>query len=477
MAIRTRIFLVYLLLVGGGAWYLIGWAMASVRPRYLESMEESLVDAANLFAAAAEAEAVTDDRLDPETLRRLFDPAYHRTVNARIYDLRKTDIDLRIYVTDTRGIVIYDSNHGADEGRDYSLWRDVRLTLAGEYGARGSRADPDNDASLVIHVAAPIRVHERIIGCLTVGKPTRYINELVAVARRRILWAGLGGGILIVLTGFAFSVWLTTPIERLTAYARAVRDGKPAKLPRLAGREVTTLQNAFDEMRDALEGKKYIEHYTQTLTHEIKAPLSAIRGAAELLQENGMPADQREKFLANIQRESARIQQLIDKLLQLSALEARKGLGPTEPVELSALARTVADSLAGTLHARRLTLDLRAPAPVTIQGERFLLHQALANLLQNAAEFSPVGATIALNLTSHAHQAVLEIDDTGPGLPDYARDKVFERFYSLPRPDTGAKGTGLGLSFVREIAHLHHGDATLENRPEGGCRAKLILPA
>jgi len=476
MAIRTRIFLVYLLLVGGGAWYLVAWTMNTIRPRYLESMEESLVDAANLFASAVEADAVTDTRLNPDALRRLFDPAYHRNPNAQIYSLLKTDIDLRIYVTDAAGCVIYDSHHGADEGKDYSQWRDVRLTLAGDYGARGSRTDRDNDASLVIHVAAPIRASNKIIGSLTVGKPTRYINELVAVARRRILWAGLAGGALIVFTGFAFSVWLTTPIERLTTYARAVRDGKPATLPRLAGREVTTLRQAFDEMREALEGKKYVERYTQTLTHEIKAPLSAIRGAAELLEEPNMPPDQRAKFLANIRQESVRIQQLIDKLLQLSALEARKGLGPTEPLELSALAHTVIDSLAGTLHARHLTLDLRTPALVTVHGERFLLHQALANLLQNAAEFSPTGATIVVTITKHAHQAVIEIEDTGPGLPDYAHDKVFERFYSLPRPDTGAKGTGLGLSFVREIAHLHRGEITLENRPEHGCRAKLILP-
>ena len=477
MAIRTRIFLVYLLLVGGGAWYLVAWTMNTVRPRYLESMEESLVDAANLFASTVEADAVSDARINPDALRRLFDPAYHRTLNAHIYSILKTNIDLRIYVTDATGRVIYDSDHGTDEGKDYSKWRDVRLTLAGEYGARGSRAEPGEEASLVIHVAAPIRADDKIIGSLTVGKPTRNINELVAVAKRRILWAGLAAGALVVLTGFAFSVWLTTPIERLTAYARAVRDGKPATLPRLAGREVTTLQQAFDEMRDALEGKKYVERYTQTLTHEIKAPLSAIRGAAELLGEPTMPPDQRAKFLANIQRESARIQQLIDKLLQLSALEARKGLGPTEPVELGALARTVIDSLAGTLHTRRLTLDLRAASPISVSGERFLLNQALANLLQNAAEFSPVGATITFSITKHAHQAVIEIDDTGPGLPDYAHDKVFERFYSLPRPDTGAKGTGLGLSFVREIAHLHRGEITLENRPEGGCKATLTFLA
>ena len=114
MAIRTRIFLVYLLLVGGGAWYLVAWTMNTVRPRYLESMEESLVDAANLFASAVEADAVTDNVIKPDALRRLFDPAYHRMLDARIYSILKTSIDLRIYVTNATGRVIYDSDLGVD---------------------------------------------------------------------------------------------------------------------------------------------------------------------------------------------------------------------------------------------------------------------------------------------------------------------------------------------------------------------------
>jgi len=112
-----------------------------------------------------------------------------------------------------------------------------------------------------------------------------------------------------------------------------------------------------------------------------------------------------------------------------------------------------------------------------VYGKRFLLNQAFANLLQNATGFAPVGTSIILSVTKESHQAVVAIEDSGPGLPAYARDKVFERFYSLPRPDTGAKGTVLGLSFVREIAHLHHGEITLENRPTGGCKATLTLPA
>lgn len=476
MAIRTRIFLVYLVLVGGGLYYLMTWILDGVRPRYLESMEESLVDAANLCANVIETKATTAGAIDASAVRTAFDAAYQRKLDALVYSIHKINIDLRIYVTDGAGKVIYDSDGGRAEGEDYSHWNDVRLTLKGEYGARATRTDPMDESSLVIHVAAPIRSDGRIIGVVTLGKPTKNVNELVAVAKRRITWAGLAGGGLIVLTGFAFSVWLTTPIERLTAYARAVRDGKPATLPRLAGREVGQLRRAFEEMRDALEGKKYVERYTQALTHEIKAPLSAIRGAAELLGED-MPAEQRAKFFNNIRQESARIQHIVDQLLQLSALEARRGLGAIEVVDARAAIEECLRGLGPALHARKVSVDLSVSDGLRLRGEKFLVALAVTNLLKNAIEFSPVGGAIAVVAKREKDHTVIVVEDHGPGIPEFARERIFERFYSLPRPDTGAKSTGLGLSFVQEIAHLHGGDVRISNRPSGGCRAELNLPA
>jgi two-component system, OmpR family, sensor histidine kinase CreC len=479
VTIRTRILLVYLLLIGGSYLYLVSWILDGIRPRYLESMEESLVDTAALLASVVETRS-TGPTPDPGQLRTAVDGAHRRQLDALIYGMRKTSIDLRVYVTDAQGIVLYDSDAGRDEGVDYSRWRDVRLTLAGSYGARATRDDPADESSLGIYVSAPIRSGESIIGVLSVGKPTRNINELVAVARTRVLLAGLIGGVLVISAGIVFSVWLTTPLEKLTAYARAVRDGRPATLPRLAGREVGDLRRAFEEMRAALEGKHYVERYTQTLAHEIKAPLSAIRGAAELLAEDAtMPPDQRAKFLANLRTESARIQQIVDKLLQLAALEARKNLSDVEPVELNALVREVASFSEPTRTARGLNLILPAAdsEKCIVQGEKFLLTQALSNLLQNAVEFTPAGGVLTVLLVKSSGRAVLTIDDTGAGIPDYALPQLFDRFYSLPRPDTGTKSTGLGLSFVREIAHLHGGEITVTNRPDRlGCRAVLTLP-
>nr|MBP7483240.1 two-component system sensor histidine kinase CreC [Lacunisphaera sp.] len=100
----------------------------------------------------------------------------------------------------------------------------------------------------------------------------------------------------------------------------------------------------------------------------------------------------------------------------------------------------------------------------------------LVNLLQNALDFSPAGGTVTLRGAVESGRINFTVEDGGPGVPDYALPRVFERFYSLPRPGTERKSTGLGLALVREIAHLHGGDATLENRPEGGARAVFWVP-
>jgi two-component system sensor histidine kinase CreC len=111
-----------------------------------------------------------------------------------------------------------------------------------------------------------------------------------------------------------------------------------------------------------------------------------------------------------------------------------------------------------------------------VKGERFLLRQAFANLLQNAIDFSPEKGVISISVEAQDGTAIVSISDNGPGIPDYALDKVFTRFYSLCRPDTGKKSSGLGLTFAKEVADLHGGQIRIANRAEGGAEVTLILP-
>jgi len=340
--------------------------------------------------------------------------------------------------------------------------------------------NPRDESTLVIHVAAPIRAPDgSIAGVVAVGEPTTYVNQLVsATTRRALIYGGLVGGVPLAI-GWGASIWLTRPIERLTAHALALRDGRSSRLPPLAGPEVRALGRALEEMRDTLEGRNYVENYVQAVTHEIKAPLSAVRGAAELLEEDMSP-DDRTRFLANIRAETDRIHRIIERLLQLAAVEKRKGLEDVVRIELAALVREVVEQLAPALAARRVKADLAdepAPGgPPVVMGEHFLLRQAILNLLHNTAEFSPAGSVIEIRLQPGERMVALAVRDHGPGVPGYALSRVFERFYSLPRPDTGAKSTGLGLSLVREIAHLHGGEVRIENHPEGGGVATMELP-
>lgn len=475
MRLATRIFFSFLLVSALCFAYPASHFVSDLRTFFLEGVEDPLADQANLLAALV-GQRMQAKRLNPAELEAVFRDAYARTLPARIYGFPKTRVDTRVYITDASGKVVFDSVEPGNIGADYSGWRDVALTLRGEYGARSTRRDPADPTSTVLHVGAPILVNGKIAGVLTVAKPTTNINAFIRLERPIILQRWYLAALLAIVLSFAASVWLTRPIKRLTRYANDVRDGKRVELPPAGSSELREMALALEDMREALEGKKYVERYIHTFTHEIKSPLSAIRGAAELIDER-MPPEKRERFLSNIRTEAERIQDLVDRMLELSELETRKTLGKLETVSLPALVDTVLEGMEPMLERKSLRLERRVDGEPKVAGDPFLLHRALSNLVQNAVDFSPEGGNISVVARLSGKAVELIIDDQGPGIPDYGMERVFDRFYSLQRPDTGKKSTGLGLTFVREVATLHGGGIRLENLHSGGLRATLTLPA
>jgi len=233
---------------------------------------------------------------------------------------------------------------------------------------------------------------------------------------------------------------------------------------------------AFDKMREALAGQAYVQQYVEALTHEIKSPISAIRGAAEIMEDASVTPEQRARFLANIQSETVRIQELVDRMLKLTELEARRALGSRTPVALATLVRTIVEGVDPALAKKQLRVDIDIADNVTIPGDSMLLHIAVSNLVQNAIDFSPRGGRIVATCEVAGSMIELRVEDEGPGIPDFAQARLFEKFFSLERPDTGKKSTGLGLNFAKEVADLHGGSVDLNNLPERGLRARLILP-
>ncbi|MCW5581861.1 MAG: two-component system sensor histidine kinase CreC, partial [Luteimonas sp.] len=166
MKIGLRILLGYFVIVAIAGILLMRVFVQEVKPGVRQAMEDTLADTANVLAELATDDMLAGRMADGRFAARIAE-LRSRDLGAKIWDFDKERVSYRITVTDARGIVVYDST-GLDVGRDNSRWNDVHRTLRGEYGARSTRSDPDDDSSSVMYVAAPVKDGEQIIGVLTV---------------------------------------------------------------------------------------------------------------------------------------------------------------------------------------------------------------------------------------------------------------------------------------------------------------------
>lgn len=472
MSFNFRVFLSYFVILGIAIYMLLNAFMSELKPGVRQSTEDALVDMSNLLAELVAVD-FNSGRIQEENFASSMERFLQRAYRAQISFIDKKQSHIRVYITDENGLVVYDSENIA-LGEDYSQWNDVYLTLRGEYGARSTLADPGNDTSSVMHVAAPILQGEDIIGVLTVAKPNLSLQPFIDKAQEQVRVQGM---LIIVVSFFvtvAIAYWLTRSIRKLAKYSDQVAQGLRVDVPKVNETELAKLANSIENMRRELDGKDYIEKYVYALTHELKSPVSAIKGAAEIIGPD-MPAEDQQHFVGNIQFEVERIDELINRLLALVTVEKQTSLEKIEQVDLLSIIDKIKQSKETLLLEKQLELKVDIQSGVSLKGDAFLLNQAIDNLLQNAIDFSPLGGKIQLSVSKQT-RFVIELLDQGPGIPEYALDKIFDRFYSLPRPNTQKKSSGLGLCFVKQIAQLHKGEVILTNQFNGGVLAQLVLP-
>jgi two-component system sensor histidine kinase CreC len=483
MSLRAKIFLVFVAAMVAGFGLLAYWVTGDLRFRYSESSEEVMVDSSRLLAR--QLASTWGDAMATEftALRVATSQLEQERFTAPIYSVTKTSADIRIYVTDTEGRLIFDSRTGSKVGEDYSQWHDVALTLNGVYGARTTDERlPDAQGAMqtvsVAYVAAPIVVDGERVGVVSIGKPKTTVQRFIDAARRKLLLAMLAASAVAIVLAALLYVWVSRPMQSLVDYAHDLSEGRTVDRPETGDTEIDRVGQAIESMREALAGKEYVESYVQSLTHEIKSPLTAIRASAELLG-GELPPEKRQAFVQSIEREVDRLAKLADRQLQLASLERADRLTNIEPVALHALLSEVIATATPVANARNLTLTVLNEGRDEVRGDPLLLRQAVDNLLRNALDFAPAGSTIALAAVSDARGVWITVQDQGPGIPVYARERIFDRFYSLPRPVSGRKSTGLGLNFVREVANLHGGRIEIDcpgEPPNPGTRARLFVP-
>jgi two-component system sensor histidine kinase CreC len=471
-----RAFGIYFIILGSLIWFTLDNAIERLNDGMRQSAESVLVDMAQLIASFIEDEVQDQTGLTTTQLKRVFTELNQRKFTAKIYQVTKASVDSQIYVTDVKGIIIYDST-GLRVGEDYSNWRDVALTLEGQYGARTSfmdqsRTEADDPKAMII--GAPIKVNGKTIGVISVLKPINSLEgHLLTETKQLQNYAFVLLGLALIL-GYLLSLWFTYSLNKIANYANNMAEGKKVVAPIMRDVRLAKLSDSISYLRSQLDGKEYVENYIHSLTHELKTPITSIQGAVELMSED-MPIADRERFLNNISTSNQRMARLVDRMLSLAKLESTTELLSTEEFDLIPTIKRLVQERGAILDSRDLQLSLPQQSKVLCQGDRVLISQAIANLLDNAIRFCHASGRVDLSVEIHSGKdeksvSRVQIFNQGDPIPDFAFAKLYDRFFSLPpsnNPEHTSKSTGLGLSFVKEIMSLHKGQIRISNLRDG----------
>ncbi len=349
---------------------------------------------------------------------------------------------------------------------DTELMRTARIDGEGAYRLRGCEVEP----GVVLVSAAPVEDVEETVERLVTVQVVVFALALTAlvVFGRRMLRRGLKP-----LSDMAHTAHGITSHDLTEAAARLPlrADGRDG------GREVAELRTAFNTMLEHIddslavraEAELRLRRFVADASHELRTPLMSVRGYADLFQYAAAnePAE-REKHLARLRAEAARMGVLLDDLLLLARLDAAEVEAPlrTAGTDLTELVQQAADAFRAGRPAHPLTVTTRTTGPLVLCLDPQRIRQVLDNLLANAAVHTPPGTPVTVELDTAAGTALVRVADAGPGIPADHRDRVFDRFYRVDKARTRDRGgSGLGLAVARSLVRAHGGDVELTSRP------------
>lgn len=298
-----------------------------------------------------------------------------------------------------------------------------------------------------------------------------------------LLIAGAG----VLLLGGAATWWTVDrsmrPVGEMVDTAEAIADGDmtrrvPDADPNTElGRLGTSLNEMLSHIEEAMtaerEGRQRLRSFVADASHELRTPVTAISGYAELRRRGGLDTESAEdRAWSRIEAESGRMKTLIEDLLTLARLGESQPL-TIESVDVSEVATDAAADHSAIDPERPILVD--APEPVTVEGDPQRLHQVVSNLLANVRVHTPTGTLVSVEVADEGAWAVLTVADDGPGIPEASVEHVFDRFYRAdPSRSRSSGGSGLGLSIVAAIVEAHGGTVDAVN--DGGARITVRLP-
>lgn len=386
----------------------------------------------------------------------VFSPSAERMPELEMDNLRVTWIG-------SDGTVLYDNDADVGDMENHLERPEVIEAIETGDGQAVRRSDTLNQSTYYY----ALRLEDGSV--LRVAREADNILSVFETALPSILGIILLMVVLCVLLAKWFTARLIEPIEKM---AVDIEGGslKPAY------KELVPFANMIRaQHEDILKGAKMRQDFTANVSHELKTPLTAISGYAELMENGIVQGEEVKRFSAEIRKNANRLLSLINDIIKLSELDHVDAQEQFEPLDLYEIASACVENLRinAARHMVSLTLD---GSPARVRGNREMLTELIINLCDNAIRYNVTDGWVAVTVKQQENKTILSVEDNGIGIPKEHQDRVFERFYRVDKSRSKKTGgTGLGLALVKHIVALHDASLELESEPGKGTKISVTF--
>ena len=395
----------------------------------------------------------------------------HSTVAGAVKEMVSLKVT-RLIITDRSAQVLYDSMNA--EPDYYALFPEILCAMEGNDVFYSQY----RDGAIRSHAATPIVSYRSTLGCVYMVEYDTDQGNLIKSLQGTVLKITLILEIVVILFSFIFSKFYSRRLQQIMASMRIIQKGDYSHKLKLGGHdELSFLGDEFNDLTDKLQtSEQKRSRFVSDASHELKTPLASIKLLTDSILQNDMDMETVREFVGDIGNEADRLTRTTGKLLSLTKVDGQV----TEECEIIKMAPTVdrvIRMLSGIARQNQIAIDadLSQDSPVLILEDD--LYQIAFNLIENGIKYNVTGGKLTVRLIREDDNAILQVRDTGTGIPEDAVDHIFERFYRVDKARARATGgSGLGLAIVRAIVQRNRGEITVDSKLGEGTVFTVSFP-
>ena len=384
----------------------------------------------------------------------------------------------RLIVTDQTGWTIYDS-HGTAQGT-YALLPEIVQSLDTRIHRYGNDAFSwqYHDGAMESRAATPVLYYDTVIGCVYMTEYDTSQGTVIQTLLDTVLQITLILELAVILFSLAFTHTFSRRMKKIMTSMRIIQEGDYTHKVQMGGSdELTVLGNEFNDLTERLQtSEQKRRRFVSDASHELKTPLASIKLLTDSILQNDMDMETIREFVQDIGNEADRLTRMTAKLLSLTVVDGEPA-ADCEIIRPTPTIRRVVKMLTSTARYNDITVEMKVEddPPILILEDD--LYQIIFNLVENGIKYNTPGGKVFVDLSRQEDNAILQIRDTGVGIPEDALTHIFERFYRVDKARSRATGgSGLGLSIVRAIVERNRGSLEVSSRVGEGTTFTLTFP-